>query len=142
METNTVVTNAIAAVNDNRRRAIEQAVVYHINNIDAEMKQIEILKKSIEGHQQKLNAIADDVISQTKTLGRELGTSQNETTIAKVIADLNTDRQKLIAQRSKVELDSILSYQTSIAQCEKRIADYRKQVADLKFEEVTPAVLG
>lgn len=144
MQTNTVVTNAINAANAERRKNAEDTVKYIIGNIEAEQKAIAAHRAQIECHQKQLVAIKDDVLTEVRVMGPTPGdTTPNTDTIAKVVSQINEERQKLVASRSKIQVDAISSYEAAIAACDKRIADYRKQINDIKVVEVTETqILG
>lgn len=136
---NTAVTLGIEATNKCRQAGVTATAQQKIGFILEEKGKI----KNYEGYKQQqkeaLAKLALDVVTYQDVTGQTLPTTPNanQVTIIQAIAATNSANQKNVESQSKNLIDSIASYDKSIAACEKRITEINEELAKLAIDVVT-----
>lgn len=136
---NQVVSDAVAALNQQNAEALQNEAVRLINAIGREQDKVKEANDRMAVLRADLIKIASTVISETSVLGGSLPSNANRETIAAVIEKANKQRQYEIETSSGRLTAAITAEQDAVVMLEKRIADLRDQLLKLSVQPVTVA---
>jgi hypothetical protein len=138
---NTVISLGLNATNEQRQRNVQASAQQKIAYILENRAQIAAYKAQQQLNKEQLAKLALEVITYEGVTGKPLPTAPNanEVTIIKTIAVLNETKQNSVQSKSKLLIDSIASYDSSIAAVEKSIAQLVEELGKLSVEVVTEA---
>lgn len=138
---NAAIALGLNATNEQRQRNVaaqaQQKIAYILEN----RKNIEGYQASRKARQEELDKLALDVVTYESVTGKPLPTTPNanEVTIIKAIAAMNEAKQNSVKAKSQLAIDSITSYDASIASIEKNIAKLVEELGALSLDVVTEA---
>jgi SMC interacting uncharacterized protein involved in chromosome segregation len=141
---NTATQVGLAAVNQSRQNEVEAKASNLINSILKSRNHIKVYRDHIETERKVLAEIGNDVITQDGVMGTEFPVelNANQVTILNVIKKLNDAKQEQVSLRSQKHINAINSYQDTIGNLNKQIAEWNKQLAELSVEVVTEAEIA
>lgn len=130
----------INAVNKSRQADVESKAQNLIGQILGNQKTIKSYDALVTEEKVKLNELALDVIDQRTVVGSEFGTplNPNQVTILNAIKKLNDARQESVSIVSQGHINKIKGYEATIKNLNTQVDGWRKQLAELAAEVVTP----
>lgn len=139
--TNTIIAAAVAAVNEDLNQDLLAKATPLVVRINSLQLGIVDLQKQIADHRKSLAELAGSKVDDSFLRGVESG--ESKTTVQKVIDKMNADRQASVEVAAKNLTTCIDSLQARIDAEDKRIAELRKQLLEIKPRVVTePEIVG
>lgn len=140
---NTATQIGIAAVNQSKQKNVEIVAVGLINAITGNLTTIKSYDAIIKAEQEKMAALALDVVTQGLVMGAEMtGTlNANQVTIAAAIAKVNEGRQESVSFQSQSIINKIEAYNSTKKNLNIQIAEWRKQLSELVVDVVDAATV-
>lgn len=129
------------ATNNARQAGIAATAQQKISYILEERAKIASYEKSKAVQQEALAKMAVEVVTYQEVTGTSLplAPNQNQATIIKAIEAINAGKQKCVEANSRSFIDSVTSYDKSIAACVERIKALNEELNKLGADIVTEA---
>lgn len=136
-QTNTVVADAVARLNQQNAEAVQAEAIRLINSIQCKQASKQACNERIVELREELGKVAKNVVDETTVFGGSLPANANKETITKVIEKANKDRQYTVETAANRLTSAITSEQDAIVMLDKAIAELREKLAKLSVPEVS-----